>query len=130
MAAHRRCSLRCPSRRRWRAEDGSGTVLVLTLVMLLFAAGGTVALVGAATAARHRAETAADLAALSAASAAANGEAAPCAVGRRVARANGAVLVRCVIDGPRVQIAVTLQPRGPLAGMPPARAQARAGPVR
>lgn len=104
-------------------------MLVLTLVMLLWAAGATVALVGAATAVRHRAETAADLAALSSASAAANGGAAPCVVARRVAMVNGAVLARCVVDGTTVEVSVTLQPRGPLAGMPPARARARAGPI-
>lgn len=108
-------------------EHGSGTVLVLVLMMLLvFSAGGS-ALIAAAIGVRHQAETAADLAALSGASALVRGLAA-CPAASRVARVNGATLVRCHVTGELVEISVVVPPRGPLARLPPARAAARAGP--
>jgi secretion/DNA translocation related TadE-like protein len=120
---------RARGRQHHDGEQGSGTVLVLVVIMLLFFAGGTVALTGAAIAVRHRAETAADLAALSGASALQRGTSSPCAVAGRVAVANGARLVECAINGALIDVAVALQPRGPLARLPPAHSKARAGPA-
>ena len=109
-------------------ERGSGTVLVLVLIMLLCVAGGSAALIGAAISVRHQAETAADLAALSGASALQRG-ASPCPVADQIAGANGAALASCRVTGEFLDVTVRLQPRGPLARLPPARARARAGPA-
>ncbi|MCI4039868.1 hypothetical protein MQC87_01510 [Streptomyces sp. TRM75563] len=54
---------------------------------------------GQAVAARHRAGGAADLAALAAADRALEGASAACEAARRVALAQGAVLVRCAVHG-------------------------------
>lgn len=66
-----------------------GIVLLLVAVLLLE--------VGAAITARHRAAAAADLTALAASRAADQGEEG-CAVGRDVARRNGAQLIECRMD--------------------------------
>lgn len=109
-------------------ERGSGTVLVLVVMMMLGITGGSVALVGAAIGVRHRAETAADLAALSGAAALARGTP-PCPIAARIARVNGATVETCNVAGAMVNVTVTLQPQGPLARLPPARARAKAGPA-
>lgn len=122
-----------------RAEDGAGTVAVLGLVAaLLTVALGAAALLSAVVAG-HRAAAAADLAALAGAAALASagdlvpsgGGAAPpgggaCAAAERVARANGALVTSCVVQGLEVWVGTTAAPAWPGLGV--ATARARAGP--
>jgi secretion/DNA translocation related TadE-like protein len=109
-------------------ERGSGTVHVLVVMTLLSTVAGTTALVGAAISVRHRAETAADLAALSGASALQRGTPG-CSAAGVVARANGAELADCTVNGVMVNVTVRLRPQGPLARLPAATAGAQAGPA-
>lgn len=120
---------------RARADDGTGSVLVVALVAVLGVGALGVATVGQAVLARHRAGTAADLAALAAAStawpAAGSG---PCAddvlaAARQVATANRGALVGCRADGGDVEVVVTVPVPGWAASTGPARAAARAGPA-
>ncbi|WP_189889573.1 Rv3654c family TadE-like protein [Streptomyces xantholiticus] len=78
---------------------------------------------GQAVVARHRAGAAADLAALAAADQALSGAAGACATADRVARAQGAEVVRCAVTG-EVADVTALARFGPYA--PTVRA--RAGP--
>jgi secretion/DNA translocation related TadE-like protein len=111
-------------------ERGSATVWVVALSGVLAAIGVAAVLVGSAVVARHRATTAADLAALAAAEQAVRGGDGPCAVAAAVARANGAGLTACAVEGSAVvDVAVDVAVRlGPL-GVRHAAARARAGPV-
>jgi secretion/DNA translocation related TadE-like protein len=79
---------------------------------------------GQAVVVRHRAAGGADLAALAAADHWAEGGTGACARAERVARAQGARLVRCVIVGETSDVTATAG-RGPFA----AEVRARAGPV-
>lgn len=110
-------------------ERGSATVLVLGLVavLALVAAVGT-ALAGVGVA-RHRAASAADLAALAAASRAVEGGLAACDAARTTARASGAVLARCALDGRTAEVVAVVQPPGPLGALGQAQSRARAGPA-
>jgi secretion/DNA translocation related TadE-like protein len=94
--------------------------MATTVLCVVFAA---VLAMGQAVVARHRAGAVADLAALAAANHALSGAAPACAKAAEVARAQGAVVVRCAVRG---EIAdVTAQTRfGPYA---PA-VRSRAGP--
>ncbi|WP_373566958.1 Rv3654c family TadE-like protein [Streptomyces griseicoloratus] len=84
---------------------------------------GVVLALGQAVVARHRAAGGADLAALAAADHWAKGGTAACARADRVARAQGARLVRCVLSG-RISDVTAASGRGPFA----AEVRARAGP--
>ncbi|MFF8291330.1 Rv3654c family TadE-like protein [Streptomyces sp. NPDC016309] len=110
-------------RGRAGADRGAATVWVAMAATVLCAVFGVVLALGQAVAARHRAGGAADLAALAAADRALRGPAEACRAADRVARAQGAELVRCRLSG---EIAdVTARARfGPYA--PGVRA--RAGP--
>ncbi|MBQ1100552.1 flp pilus-assembly TadE/G-like family protein [Streptomyces sp. b94] len=85
---------------------------------------GLVLALGQAVVARHRAAGGADLAALAAADHWARGGTAACARADRVARAQGARLVRCVLTG-QVSDVTAASGRGPFA----AEVRARAGPA-
>ncbi|MEJ1201746.1 MULTISPECIES: Rv3654c family TadE-like protein [unclassified Streptomyces] len=85
---------------------------------------GIVLALGQAVVARHRAAGGADLAALAAADHWARGGTAACARADRVARAQGARLVRCVLTG-QVSDVTAASGRGPFA----AEVRARAGPA-
>jgi secretion/DNA translocation related TadE-like protein len=117
---------------RSRARDeGSATIWVLTLCVVVWSAAVAAASVGAALVARHRAESAADLAALAAAQAAVRGDADSCGRAARVAAATGVRLVGCRL-GADGSVLVITEVRAPglvaqWTGMPPARARARAG---
>lgn len=109
-----------------RGERGSGTVLVLALVMLVGLLLAVAALFVGVTAARHRAGAAADLSALAAAAVHPAPEA--CATAARVAAANAGRIGECRVsaDGSvLVTVVVAVTPRWPGG---PARASARAGP--
>ncbi|MGW8746843.1 Rv3654c family TadE-like protein [Streptomyces sp. NPDC055794] len=107
-----------------RAHDqGSATVWSVGAVAVLCLVFGIVLALGQAVVARHRAAGGADLAALAAADHWARGGTAACTEAERVARAQGARLVRCVLDG-QVSDVSAASGRGPFA----AEVRARAGP--
>lgn len=85
---------------------------------------GVVLAMGQAIVARHRAAGGADLAALAAADHWADGGTAACARADRVARAQSARLVRCVLVG-EISDVTAASGRGPFA----AEVRARAGPA-
>ncbi|MEU4177477.1 Rv3654c family TadE-like protein [Streptomyces sp. NPDC026589] len=123
------------------ADRGVATVWVAVTVAGLCTVFAVVLALGQAVAARHRAGGAADMAALAAADRALEGTVAACGTARRVALAQGAVLVRCVVHGEIADVtarsgfgpylpAVRARagpPVGPGAGSP---ADGRAMPVR
>ncbi|WP_371518096.1 Rv3654c family TadE-like protein [Kitasatospora sp. NBC_01300] len=115
-------------------DAGSATVWLLALAMLGTAVfAGTIA-VGAVVAARHRAESAADLAALAAADRLLLDPDGGCGRAEGIAVAQGAGLVSCTVDraGDAVEVVAEVTVGGLPARLPlgPARARARAGPVR
>lgn len=118
-----------PGRARDQAPDdlGSATVLVVALACVAIVLASALAGLGAAVAARHRAEAAADLAALAGAQALQSGEPA-CPVAEEIAAANGAVEVTCTIEGREVVVGVAVETGGLLSL--PARTISRAGPSR
>lgn len=90
---------------------------------------------GSVVTARHRAGGAADLAALAAADHALEGERAACDLAGRVARAQGAHLVRCAVRGEVADLTVEVPAAGVVAALPAGasgkfvpRVRARAGP--
>ncbi|WP_188132031.1 Rv3654c family TadE-like protein [Streptomyces boluensis] len=89
----------------------------------LCAVFGAVLLLGQAVLVRHRAGGAADLAALAAADGALRGRQEACARAVRVARAQGAEVVRCAVRGEIADVTVRAQ-----AGAFRARQRALAGP--
>ncbi|MFF3430131.1 Rv3654c family TadE-like protein [Streptomyces sp. NPDC002602] len=104
-------------------DRGSATVWAALVTTVLGAVFGGVLLLGQAVVARHRAAAAADLAALAAAATWAHGPEAACAAAVRVARAQGASLTACDVQGEVAEV-VARAPTGPFA---PALAS-RAGP--
>lgn len=111
-------------------ERGAGTVLVLAVVLVVMVAVQAVAVLAAGQTARHRAAAAADLAALAAAQQLASGAADPCADAGRIARANGAALRDCVVDGVEVEVQVRVETTSALPWLPAQERRARAGPPR
>lgn len=81
------------------ADRGVATVWVAVTAAGLCTVFAVVLALGQAVAARHRAGGAADLAALAAADRALEGEVVACETARRVAVAQGAVLLRCAVHG-------------------------------
>jgi secretion/DNA translocation related TadE-like protein len=112
-------------------DRGSGTVLVLGIVLAVMILTGGLVDVGTAIVTRHRAEAAADLAALAAVSAGNEGEkGVNCRSAAVVAAAHNAVIMSCraLADGSaEVQVGLLVPVR--ILGMPRiwARARARAG---
>lgn len=115
-------------------DAGSATVWLLALAMLGTAVFAATLAIGAVVAARHRAESAADLAALAAADRLLLDPDGGCARAAGIATAQGAVLVSCAVD--RSADAVDVVAEVDVGRLPvrlpvgPARARARAGPVR
>lgn len=112
-----------------RADAGSATVLVLALVTVLAAVAGVLVCAGALVVARHRADSAADLAALAAAARALDGAPAACRAAEGVARAGGAALTGCRVQGEVAVVTVEVVPPGGLGRLGTARTTARAGPA-
>lgn len=112
------------SPRTWSSDRGAGTVLLLGVVAAALVVAGGLGLLGAAQAARWRAQTAADLAALAGAAAARAGTADVCGTADEVVARNGATTVACVREGDGV-VRVEASSRGVWGD---ARAVARAGP--
>jgi secretion/DNA translocation related TadE-like protein len=114
--------------RRGRDDTGSATVWVVTAMALVLGVGGVSGSVGVVTVERHRADTAADAAALAAAGQVIAGQAAACAVAAEIARADGAALTRCGLDGAGAQVETRVTLPGVLARFGQAVGRAHAGP--
>ncbi|MFE6870795.1 Rv3654c family TadE-like protein [Kitasatospora sp. NPDC057692] len=120
---------------RARREDAGSATVWLLLCALLGCLVCTAALsVGAVVGARHRAESAADLAALAAADRLLLDADGGCGRAGAVAAAQEAAVVSCTVDLAADAVEVVAQV--PVAGLSsrlpvgPARARARAGPIR
>lgn len=113
-----------------RAQRGAGTVLVLAVVLVVMVVVQAVAVLAAGQTARHRAAAAADLAALAGAQRLSFGAGDPCADAGRIARANGAALRDCVVDGTEVEVQVRVEVTSALPWLPAQDRRARAGPPR
>ncbi|AZM54609.1 hypothetical protein DMA15_20305 [Streptomyces sp. WAC 01529] len=110
----------------WRGPDrdrGAATVWVAVVMAVLCVVCGAVLAMGQAVVARHRAGGAADLAALAAADRWAAGASAACAGAGRVAREQGARLVRCVVRGDVSEVTAAAS-----VGAFSAEVRSRAGP--
>ncbi|MGW6821733.1 Rv3654c family TadE-like protein [Streptomyces sp. NPDC055005] len=104
-----------------RRDRGSATVWAALVTTVLGAVFGGVLLLGQAVVARHRAAAAADLAALAAAATWAHGPEAACATAVRVARAQGASLIACEVQGEVAEV-MARAPTGPFAPVLASRA--------
>ncbi|MCH0565084.1 MULTISPECIES: Rv3654c family TadE-like protein [unclassified Streptomyces] len=107
-----------------RSDRGAATVWSVGAIAVLCLVFGVLLALGQAVVTRHRAAGGADLAALAAAEHGAEGGAAACARAERVARAQGARLVRCAIVG-EISDVTAASGRGPFA----VEVRARAGPA-
>lgn len=109
---------------RRRDDRGSATVWVAMALATVGLVFGAVLAMAQAIEAKHRAGSAADLAALAAADHWMDGPERACALARRVARAQGATVVRCVLHDDSSTVTAT-------SGSAPlhARVSARAGPA-
>ena len=111
-------------------EEGSGTVLALTIIAALLVLTVVVAGLIGVVSANRRASAAADLSALAAADAYRGlTEGDPCAVAADLAERHGAHLESCTFpDRPEtVEVTVAVPVAGPMGALGPARVRARAG---
>lgn len=112
------------------SEEGSGTVLALTIIAALLVLTVVIAGLIGVVSANRRASAAADLSALAAADAYRGlTEGDPCAVAADLAERHGAHLESCTFpDRPEtVEVTVAVPVAGPLGMLGPARVRARAG---
>lgn len=113
-----------------RSEEGSGTVLALTIIAALLVLTVVIAGLIGVVSANRRASAAADLSALAAADAYRGlTEGDPCAVAVDLAERHGAHLESCTFpDRPEtVEVTVAVPVAGPMGMLGPARVRARAG---
>ena len=113
-----------------RPEEGSGTVLALTIIAALLVLTVVIAGLIGVVSANRRASAAADLSALAAADAYRGlTEGDPCAVAADLAARHGAHLESCTFpDRPEtVEVTVAVPVAGPMGVLGPARVRARAG---
>ena len=113
-----------------RPEEGSGTVLALTIITALLVVTVVIAGLIGVVSANRRASAAADLSALAAADAYRGlTEGDPCAVAADLAERHGAHLESCTFpDRPEtVEVTVAVPVAGPMGMLGPARVRARAG---
>ncbi|GAA1907901.1 Rv3654c family TadE-like protein [Williamsia serinedens] len=116
-------------RRLVDGDRGSVTVLGAFVVAALVGVIVLIVYLGAATAARHRAQNGADLAALAAAGRALLAEPDPCGAAREIGTANAVRVTDCTVDGSEVSVRTTVPiALGPF-GSRDAHARARAGPT-
>mgnify|MGYP001712146769 CR=1 FL=1 len=111
-------------------EEGSGTVLALTIIAALLVVTVVIAGLIGVVSANRRASAAADLSALAAADAYRGlTEGDPCAVAADLAERHGAHLESCTFpDRPEtVEVTVAVPVAGPMGVLGPARVRARAG---
>lgn len=110
-------------------DEGSGTVLVLSVVAVLLTLAVAAASLLQAAAARHRAETAADLAALAAAQTLLDGlPGDPCGRAGQVASLHRASLTGCRLAGEHAWVSTSVVTTGLLSPLGPATGNAHAGP--
>lgn len=112
------------------SEEGSGTVLALTIIAALLVVTVVIAGLIGVVSANRRASAAADLSALAAADAYRGlTEGDPCAVAADLAARHGAHLESCTFpDRPEtVEVTVAVPVAGPMGILGPARVRARAG---
>ena len=112
------------------SEEGSGTVLALTIIAALLVLTVVIAGLIGVVSANRRASAAADLSALAAADAYRGlTEGDPCAVAADLAERHGAHLESCTFpDRPEtVEVTVAVPVAGPMGALGPARVRARAG---
>ena len=112
------------------SEEGSGTVLALTIIAALLVLTVVIAGLIGVVSANRRASAAADLSALAAADAYRGlTEGDPCAVAADLAERHGAHLEFCTFpDRPEtVEVTVAVPVAGPMGMLGPARVRARAG---
>lgn len=112
------------------SEEGSGTVLALTIIAALLVLTVVIAGLIGVVSANRRASAAADLSALAAADAYRRlTEGDPCAVAADLAERHGAQLESCTFpDRPEtVEVTVAVPVAGPMGMLGPARVRARAG---
>ena len=112
------------------SEEGSGTVLALTIIAALLVLTVVIAGLIGVVSANRRASAAADLSALAAADAYRGlTEGDPCAVAADLAERHGAHLESCTFpDRPEtVEVTVAVPVAGPMGMLGPARVRARAG---
>ncbi|MFJ4713195.1 Rv3654c family TadE-like protein [Streptomyces sp. NPDC088785] len=108
---------------RLRGDRGAATVWTVMAMAVVGAVFGGVLVLGQAVQIRHRAGGAADLAALAAAERWTQGGERACAAAARVARAQGASVVRCAVRGEVAEVTA-----GVGSGVLAAEVRARAGP--
>ena len=111
-------------------EEGSGTVLALTIIAALLVVTVVIAGLIGVVSANRRASTAADLSALAAADAYRGlTEGDPCAVAADLAERHGAHLESCTFPNrpETVEVTVAVPVAGPMGALGPARVRARAG---
>ena len=128
MKANKNAVLACPAEER--SEEGSGTVLALTIIAALLVVTVVIAGLIGVVSANRRASAAADLSALAAADAYRGlTEGDPCAVAVDLAARHGAHLESCTFpDRPEtVEVTVAVPVAGPMGALGPARVRARAG---
>jgi secretion/DNA translocation related TadE-like protein len=120
-------------RSRWwartRRDRGAATVFVLAIGLVLVAAGGAGAAVGAARVGRHQAQLAADLGALAGAARAIEGQATACAEAARFVAANAGRMSSCEVQGLEIVVQADVDVTGLPGPARHARAAACAGPV-
>jgi secretion/DNA translocation related TadE-like protein len=112
-----------------RRDRGSVTIWAAALACLVWLGSSAAVLYGSAVSGRHRAEAAADQAALAAAVHVPDGATSACAVGARIAVANGASLRGCEVAGDEVEVVVSRRVSLGGLGAFATTARARAGPV-
>lgn len=110
-------------------DGGFVTVAAAGLLMVLVGLAGVAASVGAVEVARHRSAAAADLAALAGARHRLEGKDPACAAAVEVARAQGAELEGCELDGEVMTVQAGVQPPGPVGRFGVVHSRARAGPT-
>lgn len=128
MTANKSSDLAQPAEER--PEEGSGTVLALTIITALLVVTVVIAGLIGVVSANRRASAAADLSALAAADAYRGlTEGDPCAVAADLAERHGAHLESCTFpDRPEtVEVTVAVPVAGPMGLLGPARVRARAG---
>lgn len=128
MMVNKSAVLVCPAEEC--SEEGSGTVLALTIIAALLVLTVVIAGLIGVVSANRRASAAADLSALAAADAYRGlTEGDPCAVAADLAERHGAHLEFCTFpDRPEtVEVTVAVPVAGPMGMLGPARVRARAG---
>jgi len=114
---------------RWRDDRGAASIFLLSVGLLLVAAGMGGASIGTARVGRHEARTAADLGALAGAMQAVYGESAACERAARIVAANGGRMTSCTVSGLEIVVRAEVEVRPMPALVRHAQAAARAGPV-